>query len=387
MSHAGRYLVFERKPADNAWLDLVRSAAIVLVLLRHGYRSVGAASDGVPRAFASFLLNGWIGVDLFFVLSGYLISRHLLRNGLGTHGFDFRRYVAARALRIVPAYVATIALVCLSAFPLYAVSESDLPYRVAYHLLFLQDYLPSDIEVVFWSLAVEEKFYLLAPLFVWFVLTRGSLRGGLVVILGALLVSPIVRAATWAALDGPVSYDLFFRLLRSPFHASLEPILLGTAIALVQQVASRYWSPVLGGRILGCSALAMTTWLCSHEFLATIGPFDAVAQPTIVAILCGLVVVGAAMMDRVSLPLEPAWRILARLSYALYLVHYPLLPLSRAISDAFDHRTAVFWSFYLASSIAAAALLHFCVEKPFFILKDKRVSSRRQAFVNGNATA
>ncbi len=64
-------------------------------------------------------LNGWIGVDLFFVLSGFLITHHILRRGGGRPLAKFGYYSSARALRIVPSYVAVLALVIAGTIPLY----------------------------------------------------------------------------------------------------------------------------------------------------------------------------------------------------------------------------------------------------------------------------
>ncbi len=93
---------------------------------------------------ATFMANGWVGVDLFFVLSGFLISFHIMKLGKRISGpWPWRSYLAKRVLRIVPAYYATLFLVVLGAFPLYQFSQEFIGFRVGYHLLFLQDYLPA----------------------------------------------------------------------------------------------------------------------------------------------------------------------------------------------------------------------------------------------------
>jgi peptidoglycan/LPS O-acetylase OafA/YrhL len=375
MSGSG-YFTFEKRPGDCAWLDLVRAIAIGVVLLRHGQRAVSPASDIAPDFLQAFLLNGWIGVDLFFVLSGYLISRHLLRYGLGTGHFDLARYLAMRALRIVPAYFVVMALVVAAAFPLYQIPSGNLGLRVAYHALFLQDYLPSNINVVFWSLGVEEKFYLLAPVLIWFAITRGSLRGSMLVILAAFALSPLIRAATYVVQTAPLSYEAFFATFRSPFHTCLEPLMVGVAIAVAQQAGAVTISPRNGSRLVAVALIVLTVFLASHEFMRVIGPFDAVAQPTIIAILCGLLTLGAVMMGNAPAPCEPVVRMTARLSYCLYLVHYPLLPLAVALSRDGAFPVVGFWITYLAVSFAVAGLLHFSVEKPFLVLKDKLARGR-----------
>ena len=376
MSRPSGYFAFEKRPSDHAWLDLVRAIAIAVVLLRHGQRAIAQPSDGAPDFLQAFLLNGWIGVDLFFVLSGYLISRHLLRHGVGTGHFDFARYLTLRALRIVPAYFAVMALIAASAFPLYPVDNAHLGFRIAYHAVFLQDYLASNINVVFWSLGVEEKFYLIAPVLIWFAMTRASLSQRMLVVLAAFALSPILRAATYFVHAAPMSYETFFTLLRSPFHACLEPLMIGVAIAVAQQAGVVAISPRAGSRVIALALVALTVFLASHEFMREIGPFDAIAQPLIIAVLCGLLTIGAVMMGNAPAPCEPAVRMIARLSYSLYLVHYPLLPLCVAIARAGEFPLVSFWIIYLAVSVAVACLLHFSVEKPFLLLKDKLARDR-----------
>jgi peptidoglycan/LPS O-acetylase OafA/YrhL len=372
----GGYFAFEKRPGDHAWLDLVRAIAIAVVVLRHGQRAIAPPSDVAPDFLAAFLLNGWIGVDLFFVLSGYLISRHLLRYGLGTGHFDVARYLAMRALRIVPAYFAVMALVVAAAFPLYPVDGGHLGFRLAYHVLFLQDYLPSNINVVFWSLGVEEKFYLLAPVLIWFAITRGSLSRRMLVILAVFALSPLIRAATYFVQTAPLSYEAFFATFRSPFHACLEPLMVGVAIAIAQQAGAVAQSARNGSRLVAVALIALTVFLSSHEFMRVIGPFDVVAQPAIIAILCGLLTLGAVMMGNAPAPCEPVVRMTARLSYCLYLVHYPLVPLAVAIARGGEFPVVSFWITYLAVSFAVACLLHFSVEKPFLVLKDKLARGR-----------
>ncbi len=73
------YLKFERRSSDFPWLDLARALAILLVLLRHGQRAIDPQLQNTPSLLGTFFLNGWIGVDLFFVLSGYLITSPLIK--------------------------------------------------------------------------------------------------------------------------------------------------------------------------------------------------------------------------------------------------------------------------------------------------------------------
>jgi peptidoglycan/LPS O-acetylase OafA/YrhL len=379
MKVASGYFAFDKRPGNSQWLDLMRALAIALVLARHGQRAIGAQTSAAADGLNAFLLNGWIGVDLFFVLSGYLISSHLLRRGLGTGHFEIKRYLAMRALRIVPAYFAVLALILIGAFPGYNVNPDHLWYRTVYHLLFLQDLLPSNINIVFWSLGVEEKFYLLAPVLVWFAVTRTSFVRSCLVVLAFLLLSPILRTIVFASAPDSIGYDAFFLGYRSPFYLTLEPLMAGVAIAVVAHAKLLPRSPQKGMLVIAGAFALLVAWLASHEFMAKISWFDATLQPVLIAALCGALTLGAVMMGDAKVPLEPAIRVAARLSSSLYLVHFPLLPLTIVLARTIEAPVAGYWSIYLALSLLFACLIHFSIEKPFLILKDRIAANRKLA--------
>ena len=159
---------------------------------------------------ATPLINGWIGVDLFFVLSDFLISAGIIRRSSTTGNSRFGRYIARRALRIWFAYYAMLAIAAAGAIPFYAVGEDMIGVRVVYHALFLQDYLPSNIVVAFWSLGVGEKFYIAAPfvLVPLLALRRRSLQCGVLVL---LILTPLAFRLNIAAGDTVIAdYETFF---------------------------------------------------------------------------------------------------------------------------------------------------------------------------------
>lgn len=355
----------------NPWLDLVRCVAIGLVLLRHGERAV-ADAQGAPDALQTLFLNGWIGVDLFFVLSGYLIAKHLIGAGIGTPRFQAWRYLALRALRIMPAYVAVMALVIGGLFPFYAIDRGDLPARIAYHLLFLQDYLPSNINIVFWSLGVEEKFYLAAPLLMVALLKLRGGRSGILLV--ALFVAPgVFRAFAWQGAGRDFDYATFFPAFRSPFHMTWEGLVAGVAIAAGERARLIRRSALRGAAWLGASAIVLLAWMSTHDFMAEITAFDATVQPILIAALAGALTLGAVMLGGTAMPLANATRWLARLSYCLYLVHLPLIPLAIALAAGAEPG---FWLAYSSTSIVAATVLHLAVERPFLDWKERLAAPR-----------
>lgn len=370
----------ERKTSRNPWLDLVRAIAIALVLLRHGYRAIVPSTEIAASGFwQNVFANGWVGVDLFFVLSGYLISQHLIRHGLGTNRFVFWRYATMRALRIVPAYFAVLAMILLVAFPYYTIDRSYLTIKVLYHVLFLQDYLPSNINVVFWSLGVEEKFYLIAPGLIWFSLKCKTLKQTLGMLLLIVVLVTSYRFLVYLTHNSAFDYALFFRKLRSPFHFSLEPLLIGVALALAQNAGVVKIAPNLGKYIFGIALVTLIAWLGTHEFMFVISVFDVIAQPIIIACLCGLLTLGAVQMHTIAMPCEAVVRTIAQLSYSLYLVHYPLLPLTKVIVEGSKYSDLIFWLTYCVLTFAVACLLHYSIERSFLRLKDQMAAQRLSA--------
>jgi peptidoglycan/LPS O-acetylase OafA/YrhL len=362
---------------NNPWLDLVRCAAIILVLLRHGERALHTTGGEPAQSFLqTIFMNGWVGVDLFFVLSGYLISVHLIRAGVGSGDFLVWRYLAMRALRIVPAYYAVLGLVAVGVFPLFTVNSHLLPVRIGYHLMFLQDYLPSDINVVFWSLGVEEKFYLLAPLLIFALLRlrAGWLRSGLLMLCFALPIG--LRTAAFLRLEGVLDYPEFWQIFRSPFHMTLEGFVVGIGIATAQHSGLVPQSPKVGLFVLCAATVVLLVWLASDDFMATLDLGDAILQPALIAILAGAITLGAVQLAAVPMPLTRPFQLLSKLSYSLYLIHYPLIPLVLAATAV--HGPMAFWTSYISASLIVALLLHVAVERPFLRIKD-RLSQKTMA--------
>lgn len=354
-----------------AGLDGLRALAILLVFLRHSAHVFLRAQDIDPpqSPLWNLMLNGWIGVDLFFILSGYLITASLLRS----ERHDWKIYAQKRVLRIVPAYVGVLLLCVIGAFPLYVVPGGDLAWRVFYHLLFLQDYLPSNINVVFWSLGVEEKFYIIAPFLIFWLAAKNIQKTlpRILVYLSCLMAAGCALRMVSFYMSRPQSYLEFFSEVRAPFHGNWETILLGVAIA--------FWQ-IKKGVITGVKAqglfyagLAGTAGLMlSHNMMGQIGVFDAAVQPFIVAAFMGLMVFGIVGGYHAGLMESRIARFLSRISYSFYLVHFPLAPGTLYLWSVLG--LGSFWLFvilYLAVSLAAATALHVALEKPFLDIKDR----------------
>jgi len=152
----------------NQSLDVLRGIAMLLVLGRHF------------NYFPLWRRAGWIGVDLFFVLSGFLISGLLFQEYKNTGRLDVRRFILRRGLKIWPSYYLLILATMLFYVFIARASEHPFPkHEVAVSALFIRNYFGADgfnFLAHTWSLAVEEHFYLLLPLLLLMLIRLRALR-------------------------------------------------------------------------------------------------------------------------------------------------------------------------------------------------------------------
>lgn len=390
LRRAGRYFALQRTPSAIKALDGLRGIAILLVLARHGMRPFRSTHDSVFPVgswdAAIPFTNGWMGVDLFFVLSGFLISHHILRRW--TAGFrwtDIKSYLVKRFLRIAPAYYVVLLIVSAGWIPFYAVSADGLARRVAYHIVFLQDYLGADIVVPFWSLGVEEKFYMLVP-FLLIPLMRLQSLSRTLRVLGFLCLFPLVfRAVGFASHPDLNTYERCFWVLRSPFHFCCDALMVGAMTAFIYHHRARcprlFQNARVSKTLFWCGTIVVTILLFRAPLLDSIEWFDVTALFPLLAV--GF---GAVLLSLVANP-DLYGRVFqsntlfffSKISYSLYLVHMlfvagtmDLLNSTIALrSMPVAQQFLIFFPVYCVFSILAALALHYTVEKPFLILKDR----------------
>ncbi|OFA00297.1 acyltransferase [Duganella sp. HH101] len=381
--------VSERKglagnPGRYPVLDALRAVAILLVLARHWAVASQGAFGVVPGGpLAVLSLNGWLGVDLFFVLSGFLIGTHFA----GPQAQPFSRaavldFYRRRAFRTLPLYWGVILLCWLTAPWRPGAAFTSLSFVT--HLLFLQDYLGSDAMVTLWSLAVEEKFYLAAPLLLFMLL---RLRTGV----ACVLLAAAMGLVCWSMQAGtagvaPGDYAAFFWTVRAPFHHAVPGILAGVLVAVQHGASSARQAPrplFLALAALPLMLLMYRDWLGRSDWPAVCSIIVLSSCLFALLVRCGLAVNCRLPAFGAARPL----RYIAKLSYALYLVHYPLIApamlVCRALPDGLAPATAslLFLAIYGAMSWAAAWLLHVALERPFLLLRDRRRAGERSVAI------
>jgi peptidoglycan/LPS O-acetylase OafA/YrhL len=302
--------------AHRPALDGLRGAAVLSVLLYH---------TGVLR-------GGWIGVDTFFVLSGYLITSLLLAEHDRTGGIALKAFWGRRARRLLPALFLLLAGVGLFA-ALVATAEArsvirqdlwgaltygsnwlDIVRGSGYWQTFTQ---PSPLAHV-WSLAIEEQFYLVWPLVAWWALRRGGARRlATVAAAGGIVLAAWAIGLAWAG----ASVDRIYlgTDTRAPallLGATVGALRVGTARPELRRVA----------HIAGPLGVALLVWAA----FTLDGRDPEVYRGALVGVsLAGaLAVVGASQDDGGWFGRVVGWRplcVLGLLSYGIYLAHWPIL--------------------------------------------------------------
>lgn len=368
-----------RPPGSIKALDGVRAIAILLVIGRHGVRpfwnedagglaKIGGWELGTP------LHNGWMGVDLFFVLSGFLITLHIVRRyGIGFGLSHIGDYARRRAFRIVPAYVASMLIAISGLVPFFRVPGENLGWRLLYHFAFLQDYLPSNIVVVYWSLGVEEKFYLTAPFMLMGILRLSARKSRYIGVVVIAVLPTLLRLVKYWLSGGVDDYGQFFEQVRSPFHLTFDGLVLGVLAALVY--IDRDELPWTRNRLI----TSTLTWvgimtfaglLFGQPMMSDISGFNQTLMQTIIAFASAALIGGLVLGGGPTRLLEgKVLFVIGKLSYAWYLMHLMVIPLcvqvAAAMSDVRFTQIVVFVPLYLATSLTLAWLLHAGVERPF----------------------
>ena len=337
----------------NPALDGLRAVAIVLVLLSH--------------AHAPMFEGAFYGVDIFFVLSGYLITSLLLQELQGTGRIDYGRFFRRRFLRLMPALLLFLAVYCLVA-PLLWPGLDDMYADALVAALYLADYGIAffdqpDKLLHMWSLSVEEHFYLVWPPLLA-LLVRLVPPGKVWRPVLLLCVLAWAWRVLWVA-QGQQFYEVFFR-----FDTRASGLLMGSLLAclLHEQPA---WFGALRQR------MAHGMWLVFAVPLLMAHSWD-----NMDAMVWGITVVeGGALMVLLAVQREhtllhemlraPALVWVGKLSYGVYLWHYPVVRYLRA-----DLPWPAVVALGLAISTLLAALSYYGIERWALRRRDAAASPR-----------
>jgi len=300
-----------------------------------GLRAVAVAAVVLDHAGLPGAGGGYVGVDVFFVVSGFLITGQLARRLATTGRIDFADFYARRARRILPASLTVLALTAVTALlfvppTLLEQTMTDAAAVAVYlpNYLFAArgtDYLANTTPSVFqhyWSLGVEEQFYLVWPALLglaWLVLRRR--RGAVAAVLGMLAAASFASGLVLTRTDEPWA---FFALWPRAWELAAGGLLALAAPALGRRL------PQWAARVLGWAGISGIVAACLLFSAATVFPGTAALLPvlsTVAVIVAGEVPARGSVAA--LLGLRP-FLFLGAISYSLYLVHWPIEQLPQA---------------------------------------------------------
>ncbi len=355
-------------------LDGLRALAITLVLAYH--------------LFPGLAPGGFLGVDIFLVVSGYLITALLIAEHRDEGRIRLRRFWARRARRLLPALIVVVGLSASVAALIGGDILVGIGWQLAGALTFSSnwwsiangstylDQTSPELFRHFWSLAVEEQFYLLWPLVVIALLAL-PLRHLRIALPIALAIASGVAMAVLAgdpAVDPTAASTAYYSTLTHGFG-----LLLGAGLALAREPLARTASPTrvsaaasdLAVLLAGLGLLALTQVLAIDAAITYRGGLIAAVLLTAVMIVGASHPRGSAagVLD------APLARWLGERSYGLYLWHWPVLMLLGAALPQVDRGGSEAWLLGAAAlviSVALAALSYRGIEQP---VRQRRVRS------------
>ncbi len=353
-------------------LEHLRAVAILLVFLYH-YRMFEH-----PDWVDTIGWIGWTGVDLFFVLSGFLISNQLFQEIRKYRTIRLRIFFTKRFFRIIPPYLFT--LLMYFCFPVFREREALPPLWK--FLVFTQNF---GLDVISrgtfshaWSLCIEEQFYLVLPLFLLFLIRMNIIKYLSVVIIILMVSTLLLRIFCWNEyvlpnLETPDFWKEWYMNIYYPTYTRLDGLAVGVLISCLFQ--SSIFRAIIhrNGNLLvftGIMAVAFSLWFCRDSYSEQASLFGF----TLVALSYGILVTGAvsnsSFLSRKSNTITAQ---LAALSYSVYLSHKGVIHLIQMLFEKtklpVSGTSGLIICFIFC--ILAGLFYRYGIEKPSAALKNK----------------
>ncbi len=338
-------------------LDFVRGVAILMVIGFH------AMSPETPFALfrgieAWLKATGWSGVDLFFVLSGFLVGGVLLSEYKKTQALDVKRFIIRRGLKIWPAYYFYILFQVI-------VRRHPIQSFLVANLLHIQNYVGSSLEHT-WTLSIEEHFYLLLSLSMgWMVLRKWPIRRMIFTFAGMLCVVLAVRCATW--------YLGSHEMAEHATHTRIDSLLFGVILTALLQFYPAHFDWIANRR-----ALLISVWISAMAFMAYANHKPEILYTFGYTWIYSGYAAFMLLLYRHSGAIRNfvAYRVIAKIgvySYGIYLWHLAVRDACFGFASHFN--PAVRWPVAMAleyvTAIVLGAILTHLVEWPALRLRDR----------------
>lgn len=357
----------------NQAIDFLRGVAVALTIFRH---------FGVNL----FLYKiGWVGVDLFFVLSGFLVSGLLFGEYKKTGGIDFPRFFVRRGLKIYPLFYLII-LVYLIQVKLDPVLKVDFG-QIKAEALFYKNYVGGNpFWIHTWSIDIEEHFYLFLPLLLItlvFLNKSGKTPFSAIPYIFVIIALTCLSLRIYTTLTRPFEHHTNV----SPTHLRIDSLFFGTFLSYFYHFhRERLFGFVQKNKaflriaslifLLPCAIFwdndpNMTTWGFSSLYLG----------------FGGIIILSIFSDENFPAPIKRIYSATASMgfySYAIYIIHWPVywwfvLPHSDYLDANYPVKLAAFFV-YFAATIFIGIILSKTIEIPFLSLRDKLFPSKSKAF-------
>ena len=338
-----------------------------------GLRAIAVISVIVFHAFPGLFPGGFLGVDVFFVISGYLVTGTILRDTKGNK-FEISAFYVRRIKRILPALIVTLCGVLISGWVLLRLSDFN---QLAKHVLagasFSSNFLlqsesgyfdkSSELKPLLhlWSLAIEEQFYVVFPLFLAMCLRLfKSLR--------------TIQFALIAVMIGSFSYALHQHFVDSTSsfyspYSRIWELLAGSVFAILTKNEQSESNPEKGGRkdikavLLGVGLILGSMLTISQNLFPEI-------IYTVISLSGACLILSIRSKTHGGFLTNPLLVFIGKMSFSLYLIHWPLLSFARILNEQPTSVTTRLVCVCLAVLLSVAS--YFLVEKPFRINNSKK---------------
>lgn len=363
---SGSFAQLLHPPANQiSFLDGLRTIAILLVINHHFSSAFSELYGGNFYSRLPFVIDGWSGVDLFFVLSGFFIGGQLWKELQKDGTIAIRRFILRRGLRIWPLFFFIFACVFIMYWPGTITKQYGWT-----DLVFLTNYLNHGIVGGGWSLCTEEQFYIVTPLILCLFARNGKLRNICYWLWGFMALIPAIRAMIWIHHTGHFFYHdpALFATMYYKFHTHCDGLIIGLIISNLwltyNKPRSAFWKAALV--MVGGFACLVFLRELQHEIFIFTG----------LALFFGSVV-WFGLTTQVTLFRSRIFYWISRLSFGMYLNHAYL------ISPVLNHHllgvqmfrpssvgAQLVGTLILTGASVIVALATFClVERPFLSLR------------------
>jgi len=356
-------------------IDGIRGLAILLVLAWHFIYCISSLTPGSVEAylFKAFFYYSWLGVDVFFVLSGFLLTSILYKNKSSVH--LLKTFWLRRALRILPLYWVILSAAFLATFtkisdrgPGYQWLFGNLKSLETYTIFLqnitmtMQNQMSSAWLNVTWSLAIEEQFYIFLPIAVLLLNKQKFIIISIIIV----ILTPLLRAACILYLPNGGMASFMLLPLR------WDSLFLGGMLALIEptnkklNIIIKYQKSIV---LMGLSVFLL--FGLSNQGIGSLGM--GILGHTVIAILAGLLILNCQLRPDCFVKKVFSLKTFAffgTISYGLYLVHFPILGLCHQlalqtvpINNSVKSCIVTFVAFLI--TIGISLLSYKYLEKPF----------------------